>query len=286
MKLIRHGTSGQERPGVVLDDGQRLDVSEHIRDYDPEFFMSNGLDTLAQVIDRKADLPTVDKDIRIGPPIARPHKFLAIGLNYRKHAEELGIDIPKEPEVFTKHTTCIVGPDDPIFQPRGSTKLDYEIELAFALKDTVYYLDSPDSALEYVAGYTICNDVSERVFQFERGSQWDKGKSCDSFGPIGPSLMTPDEIDDLYNLELITKVNGDIRQQGNTNDLIFNIPYLVWYLSQHIRLEPGDIVTTGTPYGVAMGMNDPDAFLTPGDTVETSIDKLGRQTQRVTAHDE
>jgi 2-keto-4-pentenoate hydratase/2-oxohepta-3-ene-1,7-dioic acid hydratase in catechol pathway len=280
MKLIRFGTPGRERPGVQLDDGTRLDLSRHIWDYTPEFFASGGMARVAELVKARQDTPAADPNERLGAPVARPHKFVAIGLNYRKHAAEVGAQIPKEPEIFTKHTSCICGPNDGIRVPKTSTKLDYEIELAFVMKDRVEDLASEAEALQHVAGYLICNDVSERDFQF-RGSQWVRGKSHESFGPLGPYLVTPDEVGDPHGLALTLKVNGKVRQQSNTNDFIFNIPHIIWYCSQFFPLEPGDVVTTGTPSGVAVGMKDPSAFLKPGDTVELTVDKLGQQVQQV-----
>jgi 2,4-diketo-3-deoxy-L-fuconate hydrolase len=282
MKLIRFGTPGREKPGVLLNDGTRLDLSRHLSDYTPEFFAAGGLARVAELVAARKDVPTADAKARLGAPVARPLKFIAIGLNYRKHAAEVGAQIPKEPEVFTKYTSCISGPDDAIWVPRTSKKLDYEVELAFVMKDRVADLASEGEALQHVAGYLICNDVSERDFQF-RGSQWVRGKSADTFGPLGPWLVTPDEVGDPHTLDLSLKVNGKVRQQSNTSDFIFNIPHVIWYCSQFFTLEPGDVITTGTPAGVAVGMKDPNAFLKIGDVVELTIARLGTQTQRVTA---
>ena len=280
MKLIRVGVAGREKPAVQLDDGTRLDVSYHISDFTPEFFAAGGLSRLREVVEARAHCPPVADSPRLGPPVARPHKFIAIGLNYRRHAAEVGAEIPKEPEIFTKHTSCICGPDDDIIVPKDSTRLDYEVELAFVMKDRVANLPSRDEALEHVAGYLICNDVSERDFQF-RGSQWVRGKSHDHFGPLGPWLVTPDEVGDPHQLDLSLKVNGKVRQSSNTSDFIFNVPHMVWYASQFFTLEAGDVITTGTPAGVAVGMKDPGAYLKAGDTVELTIARLGTQTQQV-----
>lgn len=279
MKLIRFGAPGREKPGVLLDDGTRLDLSQHIADYTPEFFAAGGVERVAALV-KAGGLPTADANDRLGSPVARPHKFVAIGLNYRKHAAEVGAKIPEEPEVFTKHTSCICGPNDAIWIPKTSSKLDYEIELAFVMKDRVADLASEKEALQHVAGYLICNDVSERDFQF-RGSQWVRGKSHDTFGPLGPWLVTPDEVGDPHKLDVTLKVNGSVRQNSNTSDFIFNINHVIWYCSQFFTLEPGDVVTTGTPSGVAHGMNDPNAFLKAGDTVELVVSKLGTQVQQV-----
>ena len=236
---------------------------------------------LRKVAENPADCPPVPDGARLGPPVARPHKFLAIGLNYRKHAVETGNPIPGEPVIFTKATSCICGPDDDTLIPRGSEKMDYEVELAFVMKDTVRNLASENDAMAHIAGFMICNDVSERLFQMERGGQWLKGKSADTFGPLGPWLVTADALPDCGNLALSTKVNGQLRQNSNTNDLIFSVPYCLWYLSQFMTLEAGDVITTGTPEGVAVGMGDPEAFLKHGDKVELTIDKLGDQTQKL-----
>lgn len=280
MKLIRFGAPGRERPGVLLDDGTRLDLSRHIADYTPEFFAAGGPARVAELVQAGRDLPRGDGAERLGPPVARPHKFIAIGLNYRRHAAEVGAQIPAEPEIFTKYTSCICGPNDGVQVPKTSTRLDYEVELAFVMKSRVADLDSQDEALQHVAGYLICNDVSERDFQF-RGGQWVRGKSHDTFGPLGPWLVTPDEVGDPHALDVSLKVNGKVRQQSNTSDFIFNIPHIIWYCSHFFTLEPGDVVTTGTPEGVAQGMKDPDAFLKSGDTMELTVSKLGTQTQQV-----
>jgi len=278
MKLIRYGEPGYEKPGLELDGGKRVDVSDYVVDYTPEFFASGGLERLKQI--DTSSCPGVSGDARLGSPVARPHKFVAIGLNYKLHAEEAKMPVPDEPVVFTKHTSCICGPDDGIVIPRGSTKLDYEVELAVVMKDKVRYLDSESEAMAHVAGFTICNDVSERHFQIERGGNWVKGKSCDSFGPLGPTLVTADALPEYQNLELSLKVNGETRQKSNTNDMIFSVPHIIWYLSQFMTLEPGDVIITGTPFGVAMGMNPPQ-WLQAGDKVEVAIQHLGTQHQVV-----
>ena len=280
MRLIRFGNPGRENPGVEQSDGTRLDLSLHIDDYTPEFFASGGLERVRSLVAAGIDLPKADPSARLGSPVALPKKFIAIGLNYSKHAAEVGAKIPTEPEVFTKHTSCICGPNDHVEKPRNSTKLDYEVELAFVMNSRVKYLAAEKDALQHVAGYLICNDVSERAFQMQ-GLQWTKGKSHDTFGPLGPYLVTPDEVGDVHNLDVKLKVNGQVRQDSNTNDLIFNIPQIIHYLSHYITLEPGDVVTTGTPSGVAAGMGSPDAFLKVGDKVELSISKLGTQLQTV-----
>jgi 2-keto-4-pentenoate hydratase/2-oxohepta-3-ene-1,7-dioic acid hydratase in catechol pathway len=282
MKLIRFGERDREKPGIEQDDGSRLDVSDHIPDYTPDFFACGGLERLKELAAKAEGLPAVPKGTRLGPPIARPYKFLAVGLNYRAHAEEGGHAIPSEPLIFTKATSCIMGPDDDILVPRESQRLDYEVELAFVMKDKVRYLEREQDAPAHIAGFTICNDVSERHFQQERGGQFIKGKSCDTFGPLGPVLVTTDALPDHGDLELTTRVNGEVRQHSTTADLIFSVPHLVWYLSQFMTLEPGDVIATGTPSGVGSRM-DPPGLLQPGDKVELSVAKLGTQTQTVRA---
>jgi len=282
MKLIRFGEPGRERPGLELDDGARVDLSGEVGDYTPDFFAQGGLERLRSLAARAAELPRVTPEARLGPPLARPHKFIAIGLNYRRHAEEAGLPIPAEPIVFMKHTSCIVGPYDDVVVPPGSTKLDYEVELALVMKDEVRRLASEAEALAHVAGYLVCNDVSERAWQIERGGQWVKGKSADTFGPLGPWLVTTDVLPDPGGLDMRLSVNGEVRQQSNTRDMIFAVPHLVWYLSQFFTLEPGDVITTGTPQGVGMGFKPP-RWLVPGDTLELTVAGLGTQTQRVRA---
>lgn len=282
MKLIRFGEPGREKPGIELEDGTRLDLSGRVEDYTPDFFASGGLARLAEVAADAGGLPRAPEGARLGPPVARPHKFLAIGLNYRKHAEEGGHAIPTEPLLFAKATSCIMGPDDDILVPQGSKKLDYEVELAFVMRDTVRNLAAEGEAMAHVAGFTICNDVSERHFQSERGGQFTKGKSADTFGPLGPWLVTADALPDHGRLRLTTHVNGELRQDSNTSDLIFSVAHVVWYLSQFMTLEAGDVVTTGTPSGVGNRMTPP-GLLQPGDKVELNIDQLGTQTQTVRA---
>ena len=281
MKLFRFGAPGGEKPGIELDDGTRLDVSGHIDDYTPEFFAAGGMERVAGIAADRRDCPAVGEGERFGPPVARPYKFIAIGQNYRKHVEEVGRPMPEEPAVFTKLTSCIVGPYDDVIVPRASTQLDYEVELAFVMGRRARYLASEAESLAHIAGLTICNDVSERVFQLERGGQWVKGKSCDTFGPLGPYLVPIGETDP-GNLALRLSVNGESRQDSSTGDMIFAVPYLVWYLSQFFTLEPGDVVTTGTPSGVAIGDND-FTWLKAGDTMELTIDGLGTQKQTVRA---
>jgi 2-keto-4-pentenoate hydratase/2-oxohepta-3-ene-1,7-dioic acid hydratase in catechol pathway len=278
MKLFRFGEPGREKPGVELPDGTRLDVSDHIQDFGPEFFACGGMERLKTIATARL-CPPVKGNPRIGPPVARPNQFIAIGLNYRKHAEETGAKLPTEPEVFVKLTSCICGPNDDILVPPGSEKMDYEVELALVMKNKLRYLANKEEAFQHVAGFMICNDVSERDYQ-RRGSQWIKGKSHQNFGPLGPWLVPTEQLPDVHNLDLSLKVNGQTRQNSNTNDLIFDCKHIVWYLSQFFTLEPGDVITTGTPSGVALGMNPPQ-WLKAGDTVEAAIAKLGTQRNTV-----
>jgi 2-keto-4-pentenoate hydratase/2-oxohepta-3-ene-1,7-dioic acid hydratase in catechol pathway len=279
MKLLRFGAIGEEKPGVCVD-GINYDVSNFIKDYDEIFFTNNGLKFLEEILEKqKGNLPVVPNGARIGTPTSRPSKIVCIGLNYAKHAKETNAPIPKEPIIFMKSTTSYVGPFDTIVIPKNSLKTDWEVELAFVIGKKATYVEIED-AMDYIAGYALHNDVSEREFQLERGGTWDKGKGCDTFAPIGPCLVTKDEINDPHNLRLWLSVNGKIMQDGNTDDLIFNIPYLVSYISQFMTLLPGDIVSTGTPAGVGLGFT-PNIFLKEGDIVELGIDGLGVSKQNV-----
>ena len=280
MRLIRCGDAGHERPGVELEDGTRLDLSSQICDYDGNFFAAGGLDRLSALLGGRTAWPRFPAGIRLGPPVARPHKFLAVGLNFRQHAQELGDSIPAEPEIFTKQTSCICGPNDDLLIPRGSVKLDYENELAFVVQFPAAYLADEAEARSCIGGYLICNDGTSRDFT-ARGSQWTKGKSAETFGALGPWLATPDELGDPHRLGIETTVNGATRQDGDTSDMIFDCAHVLWYLSQFLRMEPGDVVTTGTPTGVAAAMDDADAFLKEGDLLELRIDGLGVQRHRV-----
>ena len=277
MKLIRFGKPGKERPGVITQD-KRYDVSSFIKDYDEDFFANDGLAELKKIIEEN-NLPEIDSKERLGCPVYKPSKIICIGLNYAKHAKETNAAIPKEPILFFKSTTAICGPDDNIIIPKNSVKTDWEVELAVVIGKRASYVDG-DEAMDYVAGYCLHNDVSEREFQTERGGQWVKGKSCDTFAPLGPWLATKDEIENVNNLRLWLTVNGKKMQDGNTDDLIFNIPQVVSYISQFMTLLPGDIISTGTPHGVALGMNPP-VYLKDGDVVELGIDGLGTQKQLV-----
>ena len=282
MKLIRFGSAGSEKPGVILGDGSRIDVSAFGSDYDEAFLGGDGLSRLAQWLKgNAASAPRVADSVRLGPPIRRPSKIVCIGLNYRDHAAESGNAIPSEPVIFFKATSSMMGPNDDLVIPKTSTKTDWEVELAVIIGKKASYV-SEENALDHVAGYALHNDYSERAFQLERGGQWVKGKSCDTFAPLGPYLATPDEIGDPGALSMWLKVNGETRQNSNTSNLIFPVKTLVSYLSQFMSLLPGDIISTGTPGGVGLGMKPP-TYLKAGDVVTLSIAGLGEQRQLVTA---
>ena len=276
MKLLRFGPRGQEKPGIVTADGRLKDVSAHVRDYDHDFFAGGGLERLRSLAAQPDALPDAPAESRLGPPVARPRNVFAIGLNFSDHAKETGKEIPTEPVLFMKATGAVCGPHDPILIPRGSMKTDWEVELALVIGRTARYLDSKEAACGHVAGFCIANDVSERSFQIERGGQWSKGKSSDNFLPLGPWLVTADEVPDPQALAMRLTVNGETRQSGTTALMIFDVWHIVHYLSQFLTLEAGDIVITGTPPGVGMGMKPPK-FLAAGDVVELTIDGLGRQ---------
>jgi 2-keto-4-pentenoate hydratase/2-oxohepta-3-ene-1,7-dioic acid hydratase in catechol pathway len=277
MKLVRFGAPGAEKPGLVDGDGVVRDLSAHVKDITGDVLGRTGLEKLRK-IDVKS-LPAAPKGVRLGPPVAQVSNFIAVGLNYADHAKETGSPIPKEPILFNKLSNTIVGPNDDVMIPKGSLKLDYEVEIAFVIGTRARYVDEKN-ALSHVAGYCICNDVSERHFQSERGGQWMKGKCAETFGPLGPWLVTPDEIDNVQNLAMSLDVNGERRQTGNTNTMIFGIQHLVHYISQFMVLEPGDVVTTGTPPGVALGMKPPK-WLQAGDVMTLRIEGLGEQRQTV-----
>ena len=283
MKLLRFGPAGEEKPGLQLDDETRIDASEFGMDWNHDFFADpSNLDRLKSWIDEKADsAPRLGSDVRLGSAMARPGKLICIGLNFSDHAAEAGMDLPSEPIVFMKATSAIVGPNDNVTIPRNSEKTDWEVELAFIVGKKASYVTEAE-ALEHVAGYVLHNDYSEREFQIERGGQWVKGKSCDTFAPLGPFIATRDEIADPENLGMWLKVNGETKQNGNSNKLIFGIAYLVSYLSQFMTLEPGDVVSTGTPPGVGMGFKPPQ-YMKPGDVVELGIDGLGSSSQTAVA---
>ncbi|UJH90707.1 fumarylacetoacetate hydrolase family protein [Antarcticibacterium sp. 1MA-6-2] len=283
MKIIRFGEAGKEKPGVQLANGKRLDVSGFESDYTEDFFANDGISKLnTWLSSNEENCEEIGENVRLGSPIARPSKIVCVGLNYAKHAAESGMDVPKEPILFFKATSAIVGPNDDLIIPRGSKKTDWEVELGVVIGKKTSYVDEAE-AMDYVVGYVLHNDYSEREFQIERSGQWVKGKSCDTFAPLGPFLATKDEIKDPHNLDLWLKLNGEIKQQSNTSDFVFNIPQLVSYISQFMTLLPGDIISTGTPFGVGMGLN-PQRYLKPGDLVELGIDGLGTSKQTARAY--
>ena len=274
MKLIRFGTINKEKPGVLLPNGTKLDVSAFVSDYNEDFFGNNGIEKLQIWLDKNQENCTIVKDdVRLGPPLMRPSKIVCVGLNYAKHAAESGMNVPEEPVLFFKASSAIVGPYDPIVIPKGSLKTDWEVELAVVIGRKASYVNEED-ALKYVAGYVLHNDVSERDFQLERSGQWVKGKSCDTFAPIGPFIATSEEIANPNNLNLWLKLNGKIMQNSSTSDFIFNIQQVVSYISQFMTLLPGDLISTGTPFGVGLGLNPP-RYLEDGDVVELGIEHLG-----------
>ena len=282
MKLIRFGKVESEKPGLQLDNGQKIDVSGFGSDYDEKFFGSEGLKRLKSWLSVHQDkCPPVGDDIRLGSPICRPSKIVCVGLNYAKHAQESGMEVPSEPVLFFKASSAIIGPNDDVILPKNSKKSDWEVELAIVIGANASYV-SEENAMDHVAGYVIHNDISEREYQLERLGQWVKGKSCDTFAPLGPFLATTDEIDDPHNLNMWLKLNGKTMQDSNTSDLIFGIPKLVSYISEFMTLLPGDIISTGTPFGVGLGL-DPQIFLKEGDEMELGIEGLGVSKQKVIA---
>ncbi|MFC3196909.1 fumarylacetoacetate hydrolase family protein [Parapedobacter deserti] len=282
MKLIRYGDPGREKIGVQLD-GINYDVSALGGDYNEEFFGDNGLARLAEFVKaNEGALVPVPAETRLGPPIARPSKILCIGLNYRDHARETGTAIPAEPIIFMKSTTSLNGPFDDIVIPKNAVKTDWEVEFGVVIGKRASYVAEAE-AFDHVAGYVLHNDVSEREFQLERGGTWDKGKGCDTFAPIGPFLVTKDEIADIHNIRLWLTVNGKTYQDGNTRDLIFNVPFIISYVSQFMTLLPGDVISTGTPAGVGLGFKPP-VYLQPGDVVELGAEGLGTSRQVVRAY--
>lgn len=279
MKLIRFGNPGAEKPGVLTDTNKRKDLSGFFSDWDRNFFRESGLNKLQQVLQEQEDaLPDVPAKLRWASCVARPGKVICIGLNYSDHAAESGMPVPLEPIVFQKAANTVVGPYDPILIPRGSEKTDWEVELGIIIGKDARYLPSIDAAKNYIGGYCISHDVSERAFQLERGGQWTKGKSCDNFNPLGPFLATADELGDVHALNMKLLVNGEQMQQGNTRTMIFDCYYLVHYLSQFMTLEAGDLISTGTPPGVGLGMK-PARYLKAGDRVTVEIEGLGSQEQ-------
>ena len=285
MKLIRFGKQGEEKPGILLSNDEKIDVSSFVSDYDEKFFESGGLASLKDWLnENESSAPRLDDSIRLGSPIARPSKIICIGLNFKDHAAESGFDAPDEPLIFGKATSAICGPYDNIIIPRGSEQTDWEVELGVVIGKKTSYVDQ-DQALDHVGGYVLHNDVSERAFQKDRGGQWIKGKSADTFAPMGPFMATPDEIDNISDMRMWLNVNGENMQDGNTSNLIFSVDHVVSYLSQFMTLLAGDVISTGTPAGVGMGMN-PEKYLKPGDVVELGIDGLGSSKQNVVAYEE
>jgi len=278
MKLLRYGDAGKEKPGLLDGHGTIRDLSGHVHDIDSTVISSAGLARLAKI--DPTSLPRVSGPVRFGVPVAGTRKFIAIGTNYADHAKEANLPIPEEPIVFMKALSCLSGPDDPVMLPKGAVKGDWEAELGVIIGSTARYLDEAD-ALACVAGYCVVNDVSERDYQFNRGGTWDKGKGCDSFGPVGPWLVTADEVPDPQDLDMWLDLNGCRMQTGNTRTMIFGVAALISYVSRFITLEPGDILTTGTPPGVGMGIKPDPIFLKAGDVMELGIAGLGQQRQRV-----
>ena len=283
MKLIRFGTINKEKPGVLLPNGTRLDVSAFVSDYNEDFFGNDGIEKLQDWLNKNQDLcPIVEDTIRLGAPLARPSKIVCVGLNYAKHAAESGMDVPQEPVLFFKATSAIGGPFDDIIIPKNSIKTDWEVELAVVIGKKASYV-SEKNAMNHIAGYVLHNDVSERAFQLEQSGQWVKGKSCDTFAPIGPFIATPEEIDNPNNLNLWLKVNGEEMQNSSTSDFIFNVQQVVSYISQYMTLLPGDIISTGTPFGVGLGLTPP-CYLKDGDVIELGIEGLGTSKQTCIAY--
>ncbi|RXG32184.1 fumarylacetoacetate hydrolase family protein [Leeuwenhoekiella marinoflava] len=284
MKLIRFGELNNEKPGVQLADTTKIDVSEFGEDYTEQFFETDGLNRLEKWLnENQSSCKVLPENTRLGSPIARPSKLVCVGLNYAKHAAESGMDLPKEPVLFFKATSSIVGPYDTVVIPKGSTKTDWEVELAVVIGKKASYV-SESEALDYVAGYVLHNDVSERAFQLEREGQWVKGKSCDTFAPLGPFLATKDEVKDPNNLHLWLKLNGKTMQDSTTSDLVFNIQEVVSYISQFMTLLPGDVISTGTPFGVGLGLKPP-LYLKQGDVMELGVEGLGISKQEVVAYE-
>lgn len=280
MQLVRIGEFEKEKPALLID-GQYFDVSAHVPDYNESFFAQDGLAKLAHLVATK-DLPKIDNPSRIGSCVARPSKIICIGLNYADHARETGAEIPKEPILFFKSTTALCGPNDAVMIPKGSTKTDWEVELAIVIGKKAQYVTESD-AYDYVAGYCLHNDYSEREYQLERGGNWSKGKGCDTFAPLGPVLVTKDEVSDVHNLNMWLDVNGKRFQTSNTNQLIFNVPQVVSYISQFMTLLPGDVISTGTPHGVGLGFKPP-IYLQAGHVVTLGMDGLGEQKQHAIAY--
>ena len=282
MKLIRFGELGKEKPGIIMDN-KWYDLSAFFTDFNEAFFEEDGLNQLQSFIAKNPTLPEVAQSIRLGSPVARPSKMVCIGLNYKDHCRETNAPIPEEPIIFFKSTTALCGPNDQLIIPRNSEKTDWEVELAFVMSKKASYVEEAD-AMNYVAGYCLHNDYSERAFQLERGGQWAKGKGCDSFAPLGPWLATTDEIADVNNLNMWLTVNGKTFQNSNTSNLVFKIPFLVHYISQFMTLLPGDIISTGTPPGVGLGIKPNPIYIKEGDEIELSIEGLGTSKQLAVAY--
>lgn len=283
MKLIRFREDRKAKPGIIHD-GKYLSVADFFDDYNESFFENDGLKRLREIVSAKAgELPVIKDNTPLDAPVARPSKIVCIGLNYADHARETNATPPTEPVIFMKATTALAGPNDDVVIPRDSVKTDWEVELAVVIGKRASYVEEKN-ALDYVAGYVLHNDYSEREFQIERQGTWDKGKGCDTFAPLGPWLVTPDEISDINNLRLWLRVNGKMMQDGNTSNFIFKIPHLISYTSKFMTLLPGDVISTGTPAGVAMGMK-PQAYLRAGDVVELGIDGLGESKQRLVSYE-
>jgi 2-keto-4-pentenoate hydratase/2-oxohepta-3-ene-1,7-dioic acid hydratase in catechol pathway len=281
MKLFRHGPAGDERPGVIGSNGASLDVSAFGEDFDEAFFTNDGLSRLRAWLEHhERRCPTVEPGVRRGPVVAHPSKIICVGMNYAAHAREQGMEPPKEPVLFMKATTALCGPDDDLLLPRGSVKTDWEVELGVVIGKNAKYVPE-NHAMDYVAGYCVINDVSEREYQIERGGQWDKGKGCDTFGPTGPWLVTKDEVSDPQNLAMWLEVDGHRYQNGSTKTMIFNVPKLVSYLSHFMSLQPGDVISTGTPPGVGMGQKPNPIYLKAGQTMRLGIAGLGEQQQKL-----
>lgn len=282
MKLIRFGSVGQEKPGILIGE-KRFDVSSIVTDYNESFFEENGLEKLKKALESNPVLPEVDANIRLGSVVARPSKIICIGLNYIDHCRETNAPIPDEPILFFKSTTALCGPNDNLIIPKNSKKTDWEIELAVVIGKKASYVSETD-AMNYVAGYCLHNDYSERAFQIERGGQWAKGKGCDTFAPLGPFMATTEEIEDVNNLSMWLTVNGKMYQNSNTSNLVFKIPFLVHYLSQFMTLLPGDIISTGTPPGVGLGIKPEPVYIKDGDIIELGIEGLGTSKQLAVAY--
>ena len=281
MRLIQFGSRGHEKPGIMSSDGKRRDLSAFFGKWDSDFFRNDGLSRLASFLqsDQVRNAPEVPESVRWGAPVARPGKIVCVGLNYSDHAAETGAQIPKEPILFMKAPNTSIGPYDDVEIPKDSVKTDWEVELGVVIGKEARYVASQEKAMEHVGGYCISNDISEREFQVERGGQWTKGKSCDTFSPLGPWLATPEELSDVSSLPMLLRVNGEVRQKGSTSKMIFGVAHLIWYISQFMTLEPGDLISTGTPPGVGMGMKPP-TFLKVGDVMDLEIEGLGKQKQK------